>query len=50
MFSRHLIKMLIGLAGMALFGLICLFVVTLYQKENTTASAGTPSDQGSVSQ
>ena len=42
--------MLIGLAGMALLGLICLFVVTLYQKDTTTASNTTPSVQGAVSQ
>ena len=34
--SRHLIKMLVGLVGMGIFGLICLFIINLYQKQGTS--------------
>jgi hypothetical protein len=36
MFSRHLIKMLIGLIGMGLVGIICLFLIDMYQKQTNT--------------
>lgn len=33
--SRHLFKMLFGLVGMGLFGIICLVIINLYHKQAT---------------
>jgi hypothetical protein len=48
MFSRHLLKMLIGLLGMGLFGLILLFITNLYEKDSQAAAPAASSSNQTV--
>ena len=50
MFSRHLIKMLIGLVGMGLFGLVSLFLVHLYEKDQNVSGGGKATVETSTKQ